>query len=735
MQWAAAEQHATVVNLSLGGEDDPGVVDPLEQAVQTLTDRYHTLFVVAAGNADGPTDGAIDSPGSADAALTVGAVNDADTLADFSRRGPRPPDDGLKPDITAPGVDITAARGRDATSVPGKQDDQYTTLSGTSMATPHVAGAAAILAQQHPDWSGQQLKAALMASARPNQTTGAYAQGAGRLDVARAVGQSVTSNPASVSFGRQLWPHTDDPVLTRSVTYYNDGAIDVALTLRVAAFGPGGAPTPAGMFTLSATSVRVPARGDATVAVSVDTRVAGPDGYTGGWLIATAGDLAIRTPVAVNKEVESYDVTLTHLDRAGATPAFFSTDLGQRDGTYRAGWLGPDPGGTVTLRVPRGHYTVLSTVFTVLTSSAGAGAPAQHGGEPEPPPISVTLLAQPDLDVNQPRTLILDARLGQPVSVTVPQPSARQVYADVGAGITTASHSVLGESFADLYSARIGPDQPDDRFFSHVAGQWARANPDGTTGDFAEWSGDDLLSYSQATSYVHYEAGRAYHERWNSGVFAPSLAAPSSFDGWQGVTRAADTIGIEVPLFSDGAGHPGVSGRTTSSNATLFRNGTRIGSTDPTQFGGSGIDVAPDDASYRLEVHVERGAPYTLSTKTTVAWTFRSGHVDGTTPVPLALWAIRFAPELDRYNTAPNGVDAVPVLITPQQGARVGTLVRRTVEASFDDGVTWTLVPLQQGAAMVRHPAGSGFVSLRAKASDTAGNTVEQTIIHAYRYG
>jgi hypothetical protein len=81
------------------------------------------------------------------------------------------------------------------------------------------------------------------------------------------------------------------------------------------------------------------------------------------------------------------------------------------------------------------------------------------------------------------------------------------------------------------------------------------------------------------------------------------------------------------------------------------------------------------------------------------------------------------------------GVDAVPVFITPQQGAHVGTIVRRTIEASFDDGVTWTPVRLQQDAALVRHPAGSGFVSLRATAADSDGNTVEQTIIHAYRYG
>ncbi|MEV4757671.1 hypothetical protein AB0J86_21515 [Micromonospora sp. NPDC049559] len=57
------------------------------------------------------------------------------------------------------------------------------------------------------------------------------------------------------------------------------------------------------------------------------------------------------------------------------------------------------------------------------------------------------------------------------------------------------------------------------------------------------------------------------------------------------------------------------------------------------------------------------------------------------------------------------------------------------VEASYDDGATWNRVPVRDGAARVRHPAGAGFVSLRATAADGAGNTVRQTVVRAYRYG
>ncbi|MEV5559422.1 S8 family serine peptidase [Nonomuraea wenchangensis] len=169
MQWAA-EQGARIVNLSLGSPDTPGV-DPLEEAVQTLSERHGTLFVTAAGN-DG-ADRRLSSPGTADAALQVGAVSKTGEQAEFASRGPHAGDDHLKPDITAPGVDITAARGKDS---PG--DGSYAAMSGISMATPHVTGVAALLAGQHPGWKGGLLKAALMGAARPLPGIGVFAQGA-----------------------------------------------------------------------------------------------------------------------------------------------------------------------------------------------------------------------------------------------------------------------------------------------------------------------------------------------------------------------------------------------------------------------------------------------------------------------------------------------------------------------------------------------------------------------------
>jgi subtilisin family serine protease len=819
MTWAAADEHARIVNLSLGGEDDPAVVDPVEQAVQTLSDQYGTLFVVAAGNTDGGVvEGAIASPGSAAAALTVGAVDDKDALADFSRRGPTA-DGRLKPDITAPGIGITAARGKDATEVPGRPGDPYTTLSGTSMATPHVAGAAAILAQQHADWSGQRLKAALMASAKPNPAYGSYAQGAGRVDLARAITQSVTSAPSSVGFGEQSWPHQDDEVRSNDVTYHNDGPKDVILDLKLATVNPDGTPTPQGVFTVSPASVVVPAGGDAQATVTVDTRVPGPDGYLSGWLTGTAGDLAVRTPVAVTKEVESYDVTVTQLDRNGSAPWYYSTMLTKRDSdSVQFTWADQGPDNTATFRVPKGHYTLSSIVDTLLDGDPnGPGRPVVA--------TNATLLAQADVYVDRPLTLTADARLGRPISVTVPRPSAQQVFAEVSDYTDrpqgSAGQSILSSSFTSLFTGRIGPNSSDDKFFSDVAGQWARADADGGTedspylyslyfpitgrmvngyqrsvadrdlaqvrADFASgfpgeigmksvmtgsstlgvgnigpflsfhlpssrteyyntgpgigssgqydgYSPDSgVAEWASSNSITSYQPGHSYHEQWNTGVFAPSFPPSSAPDAWHGVTRAGDYISLDIPMYSDGTGRAG-SSDTTTSIATLFLNGTKIGSTDGSRL--STLTVPDGDGSYRLEMHTERDAPFVLSTRTDIAWTFRSRRGGSDDPISLPLWTVGFNPELDRYNAAPaNGVDAVPLTVTPQPGAAVGTLTDITVEASLDDGATWKPLRLRGGAALVPHSGGSGFVSLRATAADSQGDTVELTVIHAYKYG
>lgn len=129
-------------------------------------------------------------------AAISGAIRDidpayGDVMASFSSRGPNSlVPDVLKPDVSGPGVDILAV-GIDANGAPGQAD--YAFLSGTSMSSPHVAGAAALLRQIHPDWTPAEIKSALMSTGVTTvlkedgaTPTDPFDVGGGRIDVAAA---------------------------------------------------------------------------------------------------------------------------------------------------------------------------------------------------------------------------------------------------------------------------------------------------------------------------------------------------------------------------------------------------------------------------------------------------------------------------------------------------------------------------------------------------------------------
>ncbi|MFV2113962.1 S8 family serine peptidase [Micromonospora sp. LOL_025] len=288
MEWAATSG-AKVVSMSLGGEPTDGT-DPASQAVNRLTAETGTLFVIAAGNSG--RENTVGAPGAADAALTVGATSKTDQLADFSSRGPRVGDRAIKPDISAPGVGIVAARAA-GTSMGTPVDDRYTSANGTSMATPHVAGAAAVLAQQHPDWTAAQLKPTLIGTSKDAGHT-AYEQGAGRLDLARAVRQQVTTGTVNVDFGT-VSPNTD-PRLDRQVSYHNPTAQPVTLTLTPTLRRISGGDATGALNTPA--SVTVPAGGTGEVTVSLDAAELEIGSYTGS-LVATDEATGTRLTLAV----------------------------------------------------------------------------------------------------------------------------------------------------------------------------------------------------------------------------------------------------------------------------------------------------------------------------------------------------------------------------------------------------------------------------------------------------
>ncbi|WP_405099596.1 S8 family peptidase [Micromonospora sp. NBC_01412] len=399
MEWAAANG-ADIVNMSLGGPDTPGL-DPLEQAVADLSTRYGTLFVIAAGN-DGGTDRTIGTPGTAPEALTVAAVDKQDKLASFSSRGPTK-SYGFKPDIAAPGVDIVAGRAA-GTTMGTPVNDRYTSSNGTSMATPHVAGAAVILAQRHPDWTGARLKAVLTGSS-VDTPAAVLEEGAGRVDVARAVSQSV-SGSGNIDFGLVAYPY-DTPV-SRTLTYTNDGDAPVTLDLAASLDSRAG-PAPAGILRLDRSGVQVPAHGSTTVGVTLDFRD-GPDTWYGGIITATgAGGVSVRTAVGAFKEPKRGKLTIKTIAAPQMTGLTFGSfgvlrvdDRADLDRAY------PFNGAPeVTVDVMSGRFGVL-----------GAVGWYDPDGTWNALPVSV-----PEVAVDGDTTVTLDLRTATEPKVRTPKPT------------------------------------------------------------------------------------------------------------------------------------------------------------------------------------------------------------------------------------------------------------------------------------------------------------------------
>ncbi|WP_433013050.1 S8 family peptidase [Kribbella sp. CA-294648] len=392
MEWAAAEG-AKVVNMSLGGGPTDGS-DPMSQAVDRITASSGTLFVVSAGN-DG-ADESIGTPGTSPSALTVGAVDRNDALADFSSRGPRLGDNGLKPEITAPGVDIVAARAA-GTAMGQPLDELYTAASGTSMAAPHVAGAAVLLAQAHPDWKADRLKNALVSTAKTNQDLTVYEQGSGRVDVARAVAQKVYAS-ATADFGLV------SAGSTKTITYRNDTAAPVTLTLAVDVDNLDTRKPETDALTLPGT-VTVPAGGSIDVPLTLDPAKL-DRGMHSGWIVATGPNgLVTHTAVGTLKAGPKHKVTLRAVDRDGRPTGVPVVSLfGDNSRSDVLAWI--RDGEEYTAEVEEGTYLVHSLV-------------EDYNVENE----NVSLFTDPNISVTKDTEIVIDARKAVPITITTPKPS------------------------------------------------------------------------------------------------------------------------------------------------------------------------------------------------------------------------------------------------------------------------------------------------------------------------
>jgi len=179
---------ADVINLSLGG---PGDADDLVASAVDAATASGVTVIVAAGNGGEYLEIGGLSPSSARSAITVGSVEPNGTISSFSSKGPLLNSSFGKPELAAPGGNIySLAIG-----------ESYTTESGTSMAAPHVAGAAALLKQARPTLTPQQIKSILMSSAQ-SDANDSFQRGYGLLDVESALSQGIAVEQGPLYFGR-----------------------------------------------------------------------------------------------------------------------------------------------------------------------------------------------------------------------------------------------------------------------------------------------------------------------------------------------------------------------------------------------------------------------------------------------------------------------------------------------------------------------------------------------------
>lgn len=203
LQWMvdnAEKYNIRIANLSVGTNNSSSN-DPLVKAVEAAWDKG-IIITIAAGN-NGPDSSTITSPGISRKVITVGASDDnktvriwGDTLINFSGRGPTK-ECIIKPDIIAPGADITSCLtptpyiDKDSKEGLKKIGEYYMQLSGTSMSTPIISGAVALLLEKHPELCPDDVKYMLKHST-VNLNYPQNQQGWGLIDIEKLISKEAS---------------------------------------------------------------------------------------------------------------------------------------------------------------------------------------------------------------------------------------------------------------------------------------------------------------------------------------------------------------------------------------------------------------------------------------------------------------------------------------------------------------------------------------------------------------
>ncbi|MFI9780193.1 S8 family peptidase [Streptomyces sp. NPDC051956] len=464
MQWAV-DSGADVISMSLGSTQLSDCSDPMGAAAQELASGTEALFVIAAGNS-GPTLNTVSAPGCAPDVLTVGAVDKNDDTANFSSRGPVYGSHTLKPEIAAPGVSIKAA------AAGGTGVYAYTTMSGTSMATPHVAGAAALLKQEHPDWSGQRIKQALVSSAKSDITGDVRETGGGSMRVDQALKQTVLGAGA-VQAGTYAWPQSKDDRTTVDVPYTNAGDKAVKLSLTIdGVTGNDGSAVRSGIAKLDRRTVTVQPGETVKVPLSIDPtaylKAAQYGDVTGRVLATGSGGVHVSTPFSLYVAPKTVKLTVKLVDRNG-DPAKGASSIDVIGTDVAAGSREANNGAEqLTYELRAGAYELSAFV---TTPDAGEDAKLYD---------SISYLGRPQVNLTKDTAIVLDAREAHRIKAVTKDKKTVTRGATIGYARSWDDywlHSATvsgGATIRGYYADVQGRPQDGDFSFSSV---WRNAAP------------------------------------------------------------------------------------------------------------------------------------------------------------------------------------------------------------------------------------------------------------------
>ena len=344
------DDRADIISMSLGGAGDPD--DPVCLAVQRAISQG-VVVVVAAGNG-GPSLGTVASPGMAFGAVTVGAVDEYGVVAPFSSRGPVG-DLVMKPEMTAPGVQILSTV--PYANVRYSSPTGYMAMSGTSMATPHVSGAAALIIQMHPDWTPEMVKSALV-SGSMEMGDSYWVGGAGEMWIPRSMDSTLFSTTPFVSYGLAgdvsvtvpvTCPGTSVTLSSDSDDWYSLGADGVQAT-----------PVVTTLSSVSPSYLSIMSGGTGQFTLTISGAVSSvPEGYYDGEILLTSGSMTHRIPfgfvVLCKLNVHVYDDSGREVfDPYGAVLVYRLPDADIA--LSKRGYMEPSP--PADFLVPSGTYAI-----------------------------------------------------------------------------------------------------------------------------------------------------------------------------------------------------------------------------------------------------------------------------------------------------------------------------------------------------------------------------------------